>query len=612
MAAKVQDSQTNVLKWTDILPGLLAVSWRLPSILRTLKRLLSFQNSDPMSMGSVLEHNAEVYGDRTAILYENVRYTHREFNESINRYAHYFLSQGVHKGDEVIVFVDNRPELLMMIGAMSKLGAISSLVNPNQRGEVLKYSIRLARGRHFIIGEELLEAFEEIKDSLELTAKDTLYFQPEAGQRPCPTGYIDLPAVLKGQSLNNPTTTKAVTLGDPFAYVFTSGTTGLPKASVQTHRRWFTAISWFGKIVMNLKPQDVHYCPLPFCHTNALNVSWGAAAGQGSALAIRRKFSASHFLSDVRKFKATSFIYIGEICRYLMNQPERPDDADNPLVACVGNGLRPDLWKAFKRRFGIKKVFELYGAAEGPLIFTNLLNVDCTVGMCLTPFAIIRYDVEADEPIRDEKGFMQRVRKGEVGLMLAEISEKLPFAGYTDKGETEKKIFRDCFAKGDSWFNFGDLVLDQGFKHILFVDRLGDTFRWKGENVSTGEVEKTINTHRQVAESTVYGVKIPGADGRAGMAAIIPTTAIEAFDMKALEEIVVNGLPSYAVPKFIRFMKAFETTATHKIKKTVLRNEAFDPAKVSDPLYLLLPDSRTYLPLTRERYDAILDGRYRF
>jgi len=447
---------------------------------------------------------------------------------------------------------------------------------------------------------------------LKLENEDRLYYQREDGQRPLPDGYTELDKVLPGQSTANPPTTGEITLGDRFAYVFTSGTTGLPKASIQTHRRWFTGQTWFGKVVMNLKPTDIHYCPLPFCHTNGLNVAWSSAAGSGAALAIRRKFSASNFLDDVRKFNANSFIYIGEICRYLMNQPEKPDDADNPLVSCVGNGLRPDIWKAFKKRFGIKKVFELYGAAEGTLIFTNLLNVDCTVGMCLTPHTIVKYDVEEDRPIRDASGFMQPVASGETGLILAEISETLPFAGYTDKKETEKKILRDVFEKGDQWFNFGDLVLNQGFRHIQFVDRIGDTFRWKGENVSTGEVEKIINTHNQVSESTVYGVTIPGTDGRAGMAAIIPAVPAEEFDLALLKEIAVNGLPQYAVPKFVRLKKEFETTGTHKVKKVVLRREAFDPEKSSDPLFVLLPDDKEYTPLTQELYSEISEGKYRF
>lgn len=612
MGDNAQEKKPDVLTFTDLIPGLLSLSYRIPSVFLTLKELLSLQGDDPLSMGTVLEQNAEQYGDNIAILYEDIRLTHREFNEAINQYAHYFISRGLKKGDVAIVLVDNRPELLMLIGALSKIGAVSSLINPNQRGEVLRYSIDLTRGKTFVIGEELLDAFEEIKSDLQLKEDDLLLFQPEHGQVSTPAGYLNLPEQIKDSPGTNPSTVSQVQLQDPFAYVFTSGTTGLPKASVQTHRRWFASQYWFGKIVMNLKPHDIHYCPLPFCHTNALNVSWGAAGGRGTALAIRRKFSASNFLNDVRKFNANSFIYIGELCRYLMNQPPRPDDADNPLVSCIGNGLRPDIWKEFKKRFGISKVFELYGAAEGTLIFTNLLNVDCTVGMCLTPFAIVRYDVDSDEPIRDENGFMQKVAPGEAGLIIGEISESLPFAGYTDKKETEKKVFRDVFEKGDSWFNFGDLVMNQGYKHIQFVDRLGDTFRWKGENVSTGEVEKVVNTLSQVSQSTAYGVKIPGTDGRAGMIAIIPDTSVEDFDFKALAETVRNGLPSYAVPKFLRFKKEFETTGTHKIKKTILREEGFDPNKVDDPLYVLLPESTEYEPLSKEIYDDILSGTYRF
>ena len=612
MGSHVLPRAEETLKFADLVPGILSLSWRIPSIVKTMRGILGFQNDSPLSMGTILERNAEKYSSNTALLYEDIRITHEEFNRTINQYAHYFSSRGVGKGDVALVLLDNRPELLMLIGALSKLGAVASLINPNQRGKVLLHSIQLTRGRTFIVGEELLDAFEEIKDELDLTRDDSLLYQPESGQRGDPDGYDNLQKAIKDQPTGNPPATREVKLGDPFAYVFTSGTTGLPKASIQTHRRWFSGMYWFGKIVMNLRPTDVHYCPLPFCHTNGLNVAWGSAAGCGTTLAMRRKFSASHFWSDTRKFNANSFIYGGEVCRYLMNQPARPDDRDNPIEAMVGNGLRPDIWRAFKNRFDISKVYELYGAAEAPLIFSNILNVDCTVGMCLTPFAIVEYDTDADEPVRGEDGFMKKVVPGATGLLVAEISERMPFVGYTEKEETEKKIFRDVFEKADTWFNCGDLVLNQGYKHIQFVDRLGDTFRWKGENVSTSEVEQVVNSLDQVEQSTAYGVLVPGTDGRAGMVAIIPARRMEAFDLKALADSVRKALPSYAVPKFVRFKEAFETTGTHKIKKKALRDEGFDPKVVNDPLYVLLPEGDQYRPLTKELYREIIEGKHRF
>lgn len=601
-----------VLRLVDVLPNLLSISGRVPCIARTLRSLLRFTDDTRLSLGACLEHNADRHPDKPAILYEDVTYTHRAFNQLVNRYAHSLASIGVERGDDVAVLLDNRPELLMIIGALSKLGAASALINPNQRGDVLLHSINLARGRHFIVGEELLDAFRAIQDDLDLGRSDTLCYLPDRAAGPAPEGYLDLSGTLEQQSTDNPPSTAEVTLGERFGYVYTSGTTGLPKASIQTHRRWFSAQYWYGKIVMDLGPTDILYCPIPLYHTNGLHLAWGSAAGGAAALAIRRKFSASGFLDDVRRFDANCFVYIGEICRYLLNQPARPDDADNPLVFCVGNGLRPDIWDAFKRRFGIEKVYELYGAAEGTFIFTNLLNLDHTAGTCLTPYAVVRYDVDEDEPVRDETGFLQRVEKGEVGLLIGQIKQNLPFAGYTSREETERKVLRDVFEPGDRWFDSGDLVLDQGFRHIQFVDRIGDTFRWKGENVSTTEVERAINALDQVAECTVYGVAVPQADGRAGMAAIIPAIPPDEFDLKVLAAHVLDALPPYAVPRFIRLEEEFETTATHKIRKVVLRSQGFEPARVSGPLFFLDPGQGSYVPLTEPLYREIVAGRYRF
>ena len=265
-----------------------------------------------------------------------------------------------------------------------------------------------------------------------------------------------------------------------------------------------------------------------------------------------------------------------------------------------------------KERFGIPKVVEFYGASEGTAGFVNVLNVDCTVGMALFPFAVVAYDFDEDEPIRDGSGFMKKCGLGESGLMLAAISEKMPFLGYTDPAESEKKLLRDVFERGDVWFDTGDLIRQVGYRHAQFVDRLGDTFRWKGENVSTTEVEAAVDSAADVAQSAVYGVEIPGTDGRAGMASIVSRSGGADFDFAALVETLRSSLPSYAIPLFARLVSGFETTATHKVRRSDLKRQGFDPNEISDPLYVLLPGEPSYEPLTPELYEEITGGRVRF
>ncbi len=612
MSIDVQSNAEFTLKFQNLLPSLISRLPRIPSIAKAAKDLMTTSMDQKNSVGMVIEKNAEIFSDKTALLYEDIRLTHKEFNEEVNRYTNFFQSKGVKKGDVVIVMLENRPELVMLIVAFAKLGAISSLINPNQRGKVLLHSINLTRGHIFIVGEEMLEPFEKIKADLYFTEKDKLYFLPDGSDTQTPSGYIDLPYEIKDSSTANPSTTAEIKIADPFAYVFTSGTTGLPKASIQINFRWIGAGNWFGRFNMELTPEDTMYIALPFYHTNGLHVAWGTAARTGAAIAIRRKFSVSNFWNDTRKFNATAFMYIGEVCRYLMNQPPSPDDGNNPVKKIVGNGLRPDIWKQFKERFDIPYVYELYGAAEGNMIFTNFFNIDCCVGLCLTPFAIVKYDIDADQPVRNAHGYMQKVNRGEAGLLLGKITERSPFVGYTSKKETEKKIYGDVFQKGDMWFNTGDLIRDIGFKHAQFVDRLGDTFRWKGENVSTTEVEEVVNQVKRVAGCTVYGVKIPGTEGRAGMVSIVTDTMEDDLDKNGLAKALRDTLPFYAVPYFIRVKTKFETTATFKIKKTDLKGEGFDPEKVADPLYIMLPGESEYIPLSDDIYKNIIDSKYKF
>lgn len=613
MIADSPAKNEGLISFLDYIKGWLPLVWRLPAILYYRKQVANVAIKNRESWGSMLEENATKFPDNPAIKSEEACLSYKEFNAAVNRCANFLISNGMAKDDVACICLENRPELLIVYSAMAKIGAINSMINIRLRQESLKHCLTLHPAKIYIVGEEVIDAFEKVKKDLGLRSDQVLYYLPDVGRKPAPADFIDLKQATENSSVSNPPTTVEVTPADPIAYVFTSGTTGgMPKAAILKHGRLVRCRYLNGNVVLNLKPRDTIYVPLPFFHTNALALSWPTVFANGSAVAIRRKFSVSNFWHDIRKYDVTAWCYIGELCRYLMNQPPRPDDPDNPLTKIIGNGLRPDIWQDFKRRFGISKVFEIYGAAESNLYFVNLLNLDYTVGRCSLPYAVIKYDVDEDAAIRDERGFMQKVDVGEAGLLLGEISETNPFVGYTNQQATDSKILHDVFQRGDGWFNTGDLIRDIGYGHAQFVDRTGDTFRWKGENVSTTEVEAVANTLPQVSLSAVYGVKLPGGDGRAGMIAVIPECRAEEFDLRALCRHFQRSLPAYAVPKFLRLNVDLECTATHKIKKVALKKEGFDPDSVTDALYVLLPRDDEFQPLTKEIYHNILDGKYRF
>ena len=585
--------------------------WRMPSMsVSALKGLKSIGSDSNNSWGLELEKIAKKYPENTAVKSPDGSLTYRELNKRANRFAHYLIAKGVSRGDVVTLCFENRPELLTAYCGCSKVGAIASLINTNQRGDSLVHSFNLNKGKIVIIGEECYEFFSDARAAIDLE-KSTLCMVRDEGKI-APKDIIDITGDLASMSTENPPTTPSITLKDAIAYVYTSGTTGgLPKAAVITNKRAVSAMFWFGRVVMRVKPSDTIYIPLPFFHTNAMTVGWPPALYNGAAVALRRKFSAGKFLADVRQFRVTHFVYVGEVCRYLMSQPAQPADNKTTLKYILGNGLRPDIWMPFKKRFGIKKVYEFYGAAEGVGVFTNIFNFDHSVGTSITPFALVSYDVENDIPVRDDQGFLKKVGKGEIGLLLMEITEKTPFAGYTDKNKTEEKIIRGAFTKGDMWFNTGDMLRNMGFRHAQFADRVGDTFRWKGENVSTQEVEKAIDTFPGVSSSAVYGITIPGTDGKAGMAAIISDEKTP-IEISKLAGYLKTSLPKYAVPLFVRFVPDFEWTATHKIQKNNLKNQGYDPSRVKEGVYVLLPGSEGYVPLNDEIYRNLIAGKYKF
>jgi citronellyl-CoA synthetase len=404
-----------------------------------------------------------------------------------------------------------------------------------------------------------------------------------------------------------------VRLADACFYIFTSGTTGLPKASILSHERWLKAATGFGEACLDLGPGDTVYAPLPLYHNLGLTIAWGSALYTGAAVAIRRKFSASAFWDDCRRHRATAFVYIGEIPRYLLNQPPGARDRQHTVRRILGVGLRPELWQQMKSRFGIDEIYEIYAASEMNVSFLNLLNLDQTVGFCPMRWAIVAFDVERGEPVRNARGRLVRVRKGEVGLLLTKVTPRYRFEGYTDAGASARKLLHGVFRKRDVWFDTGDLMRDIGFGHLQFVDRVGDTFRWKSENVSTTEVEQVISAIAGVAECAVYGVEVPGMPGRAGMATLVPAPGGDGLrlDPEPVRARLDAALPGYAVPVFLRIADSLTTTGTFKHRKAALRDQGYDPARVRDPLFVRLPDRAAYVPLTPEIHDRIHQGALR-
>ena len=577
-----------------------------------------------MSWGILHEQAAAKYPDRIAVKWDDrddpvglsqvvvPHLKYRQFNEGANRYANYFLDRGYKKGDIICMLLANRVELLQLHVATAKIDAVSSMLNTGWRGRTLAYALKMNPVRAIIIGEEYLDLFEEVKPEIQGTVGLDIYYLADKGIVRGPEGAIDLKEAVKDAPTENPPTTAKVGINDSCHLVFTSGTTGgMPKAAIVMHKTLVENAYAF-QMTMDLQKNDTIYIPLPFFHNTALVAGWPPAVLAGAAVALRRKFSATHFWNDTRKFRATKFCYVGELCRYLMNQLPRPDDAANPVEGMFGNGLRPEIWKDFKQRFDIPFVNEFYGAAELPSGFVNQYNFDCTIGRAVKTNAVVKYDIEDGRPTRNKDGFMEKCDYGDVGLVLFEVSASEPLMGYTRKEETEKKLLRDVFVKGDCWFNTGDLMRNIGFGHRQFIDRLGDTYRWHGENVSTTEVESVLDSFPQIYMSAVYGVKILNTDGRAGMAAIVPLhTTPENFDFKGLAEMLRRDLPEFAIPRFVRLKEELDQTPSMKLKKGQLEQESYDLEIISDPVYVLLPGAEEYLPLTANVRKKVDSGDYK-
>lgn len=611
-----QTTQTDIITLGDVATRLPNFITKVPHILSGLKQAYLRTPASPTGLGIAFEKAVKRNPQGIALLFEDQSYSYRALNEWANQIAHYYLSLGAKKGDVIAVMVENRPELIATIVALAKIGVTIALVNTSQVVKVLAHSINLVNPIAVIAGEEVRAAIDEARPELKVPQDRFHWFADQETRKhagTAPKEYVNLAQQIDQFPKFNPSTTRTVTGKDGLFYIYTSGTTGLPKAVIFTHSRWTLAYGTYGHI-LNLGKDDVMYVTLPLYHATGVVVCWCGVIAGSATLAVRRKYSTSAFWKDVQKFNASAIGYVGELCRYLIDAPTTELDRAHRVTKMIGNGMRPNIWGKFKERFGVQEVLELYASSEGNVGFSNIFNFDNTVGFSPTPYAIVEFDKEKNELVRDKKGHCKKVKTGEVGLLIGKITSRSPFDGYTDPEKNKSVILKDVFTKGDSYFNTGDLVRDIGFRHAQFVDRLGDTFRWKGENVSTTEVENMVCEYHKIAEAVVYGVEIPNTNGRAGMAAItlVDGEELNEADLSAMVNVFKKCLPSYAIPVFLRVQAKVETTGTFKYQKNKLKEDAFNPAKTSERLLVLLPGATAYCDVNAEIFNNIQNYQYRF
>ncbi len=573
----------------------------LTSIARTLWLLRLVKPHATRSIVDIVESQARKRPNNIAILCQDQSLTYAQMDARANRYAHWALREGLGRGKVVALLMENRPDYICAWLGLFKVGVQVALINTNLTGAALAHSIAISGAAKAIVGAEMAENFR----AAPFENAPALWVDGEGG---------NLTAALAVASDTSPgkQARAGVTLKERAFFIYTSGTTGLPKAANFSHMRMLFMMSGF---VGALRPneRDRIYNTLPLYHSTGGVCAVGMAFFTGGALILKRKFSVHEFWGDVHKYGATMFEYVGELCRYLLNAPPSPLEKGHHIRAITGNGLRPEIWRAFQERFAIPRIVEFYGATEGNV---SMLNYDGTVGAVgripdylewLLPARVVRFDVEKEMPVRGPDGLCIECAPDEVGEALGGISKQSgrEFEGYTVKADSDKKMLHDVFRRGDMWFRTGDLMRRDSHGYFYFVDRIGDTFRWKGENVSTGEVGEALLAVPGIREANVYGVTVPGLDGRAGMASLVVDGD---FNLDALPG-RLHMLPSYARPIFLRLSPRIEVTGTFKQRKVDLVREGMDPSAIADPLYFRDPASGKYERLMPERYADVVEGR---
>ncbi|RJO70690.1 long-chain-acyl-CoA synthetase [Nocardia panacis] len=548
-----------------------------------------------------LERRARTQPAHPFLLFGDRRYDYADANRMVNRTAHAYRAAGLVKGDVVALLMANRPEFLWHYLAAGKLGVVVALVNTQTRGDGLVHALTACGARWVVAGSECLAALRDIGDRLPDESAPRLLVDRDPDGPDVDTA--DLTVFSPAETVTDPPGTGAHRLGDTGAYIFTSGTTGLPKAAVVSYQRLTTVGRVLGALAWRFEPDDVVYNCLPLFHTHALAIPLASVLTHGATLALGRRFSAGGFWRDIHRFEATGFNYIGEMCRYLVNTPPGEFEGGHRVRVVVGQGLRPDAWTTLRDRFAIPRIVEMYASTEGNIATLNLSGTVGSVGKLRLGGKLAKWDFEQGDFVR-ENGRLVPCEPGDVGVLLGPIRKRTPFAGYRDADATRAKVLTDAFRDGDALFDTGDAFRLDEHNNLFFVDRLGDSFRYKGENVSTTEVEEQLLRWPGIAEASVYGVTIPGREGRAGMASVVLPDG-SAFDGAGLAAHLDATLPRYAQPVFIRVRSSLETTATLKLSKLRMQSEGFTP-QAGEIVYLRDESDRDYRELTWELYEGIV------
>lgn len=568
------------------------------------------------SLGREVEKQARECPQHPAILWQDAVISYDEYNRRSNRYAHFFQSQGYKKGDVVALLMDNCPEYLMVVTGLAKIGVITALINTGVRGEVLAQGINLVEARSMIIGSNFIELYQTIAERLRFRSPGTVYVDGPQPALELPASLQSLALLLGECSEENPSLTAEIQGEDILVYLYTSGSYGARKAVPVSHQRFWIVgqqLRSFGY----LNEDSIQYMCLPLYYNSGFTVCFSGMIITGSTMVLKSEFSATRFWSDIRRYQANYFTGVGEMCRYLYSQEESPDDADNPLEIIICNGIAGGLIEPFKKRFGIKHIIEIYGTTENVGSFFNYEEI---LGMCgnlsilnQRQGEVVGCDFDSSELLRDESNRLIRCNPGMIGVLLCEINEVNPFYGYVNDPEaTEAKIIRNGFQEGDLYLNTFDLVELHENDYISFVDRLGDTYRWKAKTVSAHQVaDVLIKFFGPIEDACVYGVKIPGHEGRCGMAALRFMEG-ETMDWKRFLSYINSRMPEHARPIFIRVCKHLDHIDSLEEIKRQLQQEAFDISRIGDPIFLWHPQKEAYISMTQDIYNDIIAGKLSF